>query len=186
MSKKEKIENLESNENIDLSETIDSVDEFDLSVLKSDIENAEREAKNAINQKIIDQANFQKETENVQQEIEKIQTFKESVMEALEFLFSFVNRKLEKMDVSKFDSEFIEQFTEKFLKIIPKDQMSNVEEFLGAGDKSKASLQIFRVVKFLMFLSKEIYKRIDEYAIYRETHEKQPLKMSFKKNKTEV
>lgn len=181
MVKKENIDEIEPSNVVELSETIISDEQFDLTVLKSDIENAEREAKDAISQKIIDQANFQQETEIVQQEAEKIQTFKESLNEALEFLFSFVNRKLEKMDVSKFDTKFIDEFVEKLLKTVPKDQMNVVEKFLGAGDKSKASVQIFRIVKLLMFLSQEVYKRFDEYELYRKTHEKPPLKLAFKK-----
>lgn len=180
MSKKEKVENIEPSNVVELSEIIVSDDEFDLTVLRSDIENAEKEAKNAINQEIIDKATFQQETE-------KTQTFKESIIEALEFLFSFVNRKLEKRDISKFDIKFIDELTEKILKLIPKDQLVNVEKFLGAGDKSKASVQIFRIVKLLMFISQEIYKRFDEYELYREAQGKPQLKIAFKKkDKTEA
>jgi seryl-tRNA synthetase len=187
MSKKENDESLEVSQGLEVSETIVSDDQFDLTVLKKDIENHEREVKNAVNQTIIDKANFQQETENLQQESERLETFQDAIKELLEFIFSFVNRPLERVDVSKFDAKFTDELTEKIMKLVPKDQMDVVQKFVGLGNKSNSAIQVLKIMKFFMFLSQELFKRFDEYNMYRKTHDKPKMKISLpKKDKPEA
>ena len=175
MSRKDNKETENDSEVLEVSEIIEPSDEFDLSVLKSDINNAEKKLKDSINQRLIDQANEQKDDENFQEKNEKIQSFDEVVVEFLEFLFSFVNRKLDKMDVSKFDNKFANDLVEKLMPVISKDQMNKLLEYVGAGNKFDSSKRLFRISKLLMFISQEIFSRYDEYNAYREAHGKSKL-----------
>lgn len=170
MVKKEKSDMIEVAEIIEPSENIASDNEFDLSVLKSDIENAEKEAKEAIQKKLIEQADFQKDTENIQEEAETLESFEEILKEFLEFLFEFPNKYFEKKDISKLDTDFTNDFTDKLIAIIPKNQMEVVKKFIGAGSKAGAAKRLFRISRFIMFVSKELYKRYDEYTEWKKTH----------------
>jgi len=194
MVKKEKIESFEVDEVIEPSENIPSDNEFDLSVLKKDLENAEKEAKEAVNRKLIEQANIQQDTENIQQdteniqqETENIQTVNEALKEILEFGFSFVNRRFRKVDVSSFDNKFIDELIEKLMKLIPKDQVKNFHKVIGLTDKTNLSIQLLKIGKFIMFISQELMDRYDEYIVYRDINEMPKLKFQLhKKDKTEV
>lgn len=181
MSKKDKTEVVDDSEPLEVSEIIQPDGEFDLSVLKSDIENAEREAKDLLQQELIDKADFQRDSENFQEKSEKSQEFDDWLIEFLEFLCSFVNRKLEKIDVSRLDKEFITGFVEKLRKILPKEYIDKIQTVLDTEGKIDSSKRLIRVAKFIMFVSQEVYKRIDEYALYREVQGKGKL---FSKIKT--
>ncbi|GAH57645.1 unnamed protein product, partial [marine sediment metagenome] len=89
MSKKVSKEVIEGTKPLEIDEIIEPKDEFDLSALKSDIANAEKERQELIQEKLIKQADFQKESENFQEKTEKAQNFNEWLVEFLEFLFSF-------------------------------------------------------------------------------------------------
>ena len=167
MLKKESNVVVSDSEVIDLTENSSSDNEFDLSVLKKDIDNAEKEAKEAINESMINQANLQKDTENIQVETENNLDFSESLVELLEFGFSFLNKKLERVDVSQFDKEFINDFVEKLMKLIPSNQLDKVKNFIGAGNKSNSAKNIFKIFAFLSFISQELYKRFDEYQAFK-------------------
>jgi len=187
MVKTENNPNIQPTEVIEVPEIVVSNDQFDLTVLKTDLENAEREAKAAINQNIIDQANIQKDAENLQKNIENFQSINEAFKELLEFGFSFLNKSLEKVDVSTFDSKFIDEFMERLMKVIPKDQVKNFQRIIGLTDKTNTSIQLLKIGKFLMFVIQELYTRFDEYRLYRKLHEKPPLKFQIpKKAKPEV
>jgi len=170
MVKKENIENTDVVIVSEVSENIADDNQFDLSVLKTDIEKAEKEAKEAIQQELINKANFQKESKILEVQAESIQDFEEEFKDFLEFIFSFLNKYFEKIDVSKLDSEFTSEFTTKLFALIPKEQLDNVKKFIGAGNKTNASKNIFKVMKFIYFISQEIYKRFDEYKLYKKTH----------------
>ena len=167
MSKKESLPTLEASNVVDLSESKDSPNEFDLSVLKSDIENQEKEVKEAIQQDLINKANLQKDTEIIPVNAENNADFAESLSGLLEFAFSFLNKKLERVEVSQFDKQFINDFIEKLLKLIPNDQMSKIKNFIGAGNKSNSAKNIFKIFAFLSFISQELYKRFDEYQAFK-------------------
>lgn len=181
MPKKENTEVVDDNEPLEISEIIEPDNEFDLSVLKSDIENAEREAKELLQQELIDRADFQKDSENFQEKNGEPQDFDDWLIEFLEFLFSFVNRSLEKLDVSKLDKEFITEFVENLRKILPKGYIDKIQSVLDTEGKVDSSKRLFRIAKFIMFISREIYKRYDEYSLYREVQGKGKL---FSKIKT--
>lgn len=171
MPKKENSENLEGSKFLEVDQIIDPSDEFDLSVLKSDFENAEKEAKETIQENMIEKADFQKDAENLQDEKEMIDDFKEMVIEILEMVFAPINRSFRKKDIDKLDNKFIEKFTDKLIRIIPKDKIDKMEAFIGISDKASKAKTYLRIVRFITFVFKEVFTRFDQYELYRETHE---------------
>ena len=167
MSKKESLPTLEASNVVDLTESKETENEFDLSVLKDDIEHQAKEAKEAIQQGLINQANLQKDAEIIPETAESNADFAESLEGLLEFAFSFLNKKLERVDVSQFDKNFINDFVEKLMKLIPNDQMDKIKKFIGAGNKSNSAKNVFKIFAFLSFISQELYKRYDEYQTYK-------------------
>lgn len=171
MVRKDNSENIEPSEALEISEVIEPADNFDISVLKNDIENAEKEAKEAVQDRLIKQADFQKESENLQVETEKVQDFKETLTELLEMVFTPINKSFEKKDISKLDNEFIDKLIDKLMKLIPKEKLHIVEKFIGAGGNAGSSLQILRIFRFISFMFKEIYNRFDEWQVYSKAHD---------------
>lgn len=145
-------------------------DEFDLSVLEADIKEAEKEAKDQYTQRLIEQANIQKEKENLPEAQETPQDFKENLRELLDFMFSFINDELQKYDVSSFDASFIDQFIEKLIDVFPKETMARLQNVIKIGNKSKAGIKLMKAFKFISFITKEAYKRVDEYRVFKKVH----------------
>jgi len=172
MSKKVSKKEVEGAEPLEIDEIIEPKDEFDLSILQSDIAEAEKERQELIKQQIMDQANFQKESENFREKTEKAQSFNDWLVEFIEFLFSFVNRKLAKVDVSKFDNEFVSEFVDKLTGVVPKDRIREFEAIISVEGKMDSTKRLFRISKLIMFISQEIYERWDQYVMYRKVHDK--------------
>ena len=173
MPKKVNNENIEGSNELEVDEIIEPTNEFDLSVLKSDFEKAEKQAKEAFQDDLIRKADSQEKTEyteTVQDEQEKIQDFKETLIELLEMVLIPINKSFEKKDVSQFDAKFIDKLVDKIIKLVPKNKLQIVEQFLGAGNKANSSLQILRIFRFISFVFKESYTRFDEWQVYKETH----------------
>ena len=175
MTKKVNNENIEGSNELEIDEIIEPTNEFDLSVLKSDFEKAEKQAKEAFQDNLIQKADSQEKTEsteNIQETEEMVQDFKELLVEVLETVVIPVNKSFRKKDVSQFDAQFIDKLVDKITKIIPKDKMDKVEQYIGITDKKSKAIVYFRIFRFISFVFKEVFTRLDEYQVYREAHPK--------------
>ena len=171
MVKKESISEQEKKEAIELTENIPNSNEFDLEVLKIDIENQQDEIKELRNQELIDKANFQKTAETEKVETEKFQDFNEGIQEILQFIFRFVNNPLKKIGITPFDKAFIQDLIERFTDMLPKEAMVKIKQTLGAGVETKAGFRLMKVFKFLTFITEALFSRIDEYKEYKKVQE---------------
>ena len=173
MPKKVNNENIEGSNELEVDQIIEPTNEFDLSVLKSDFDKAEKQAKEAFQDDQIRKADSQEKTEsteNFQEMEEMVQDFRELLVEILETVAIPVNKSFRKKDISQFDTKFIDKLVDKITKIIPKDKMDKVEQFIGITDKKSKAIVYFRIFRFISFVFKEVFTRIDEYQVYREAH----------------
>lgn len=169
MVRKEKLDDIGKKEAIELIETTPSSDEFDLSVLESDIKDAEKEARDLRNQVLIKQADIQKGSETDEVDIEKIQDFNEFLQEAVEFFLEFANKPLKKIGITPFKETFVKKFIKKLLDMLPTDYVSKIKASVEITDKTKKGFRLFKIFRFMTFITKELSKRYDEYQAYLET-----------------
>ena len=171
MVRKESLESLEGKEVVEITENGSNDNEFDLSVLKVDIENQEKEAQNLRNQELIKKADLQKTSETEQESTEKIQDINEIFQEVMEFILEFVNKPLKKIGITTFDEKFIEKFIKRLMDVIPKDIVSKIKDSVNVSKSGKHGIRLIKVFKFITFITKEMSKRYDEYMVYTDMKE---------------